>query len=229
MNHKWMSIGIVALAVAAGTVRPLAAGSEVGGDGAAVTNPTFTKDVAPIFQDKCESCHRPGSIGPMSLVTYEDSRPWARSIKARVSARQMPPWHIDKTVGIQHFQNDRSLTDDQIATIVRWVDSGAPLGDPKDMPAPKQWPSDEQWLLAKQFGQPDLVIKSDAYTVAARGQDQWWKPVTAVPLTEARWVRAVEMRPGTLAGRKVTHHALAMLEQDEPGANLDADPFSGPG
>src|SRR2546423_2596139 len=83
--------------------------------------PTFTKDVAPIFQDKCESCHRPGSIAPMSLVTYEEARPWARSIKARVSARQMPPWHIDRTVGIQHFQNDRSLSDDQIDTIVRWV------------------------------------------------------------------------------------------------------------
>src|SRR5258706_7878396 len=103
---------------------------------------TFTRDVAPIFQDKCESCHRPGSIGPMSLVTYEDSRPWARSIKARVSARQMPPWHIDRTVGIQHFQNDRSLSDDQVDTIVRWIDAGLPKGDAKDMPAPKPWPAE---------------------------------------------------------------------------------------
>ena len=78
------------------------------------TAPTFTKDVAPIFQEKCEACHRPDSIAPMSLVTYAEARPWARSIKARVAEHQMPPWHIDKTVGIQKFKNDRSLTDEQI-------------------------------------------------------------------------------------------------------------------
>jgi hypothetical protein len=95
---------------------------------------TFTHDVAPIFQEKCESCHRTNSIAPMSLVTFEEARPWARSIKARISARQMPPWHIDRTVGIQQFKNDRSLSDDQIQTIVEWVNAGAPMGDPKDMP-----------------------------------------------------------------------------------------------
>src|SRR5687767_12857293 len=104
--------------------------------------PTFTKDIAPIFQEKCEACHRTNSIAPMSLVSYEESRPWARSIKTRVTARQMPPWHIDKSVGIQEFANDRSLTDEQIETIARWVDQGAPKGDAKDMPAPKQWPDD---------------------------------------------------------------------------------------
>src|SRR5688572_10197382 len=91
-------------------------------------NPTFTKDIAPIFQEKCEACHRPDSIAPMSLVTFEEARPWARSIKDRVATRQMPPWHIDRAVGIQDFKNDRSLTDDQIATVVRWVDTGAPQG-----------------------------------------------------------------------------------------------------
>src|SRR5437763_17218940 len=86
---------------------------------------TFTKDVAPIFQAKCEACHRPDSIAPMSLVNFENARPWAKSIRARVAAREMPPWHIDKTVGIQQFKNDRSLTDEEIATIVQWVDGGA--------------------------------------------------------------------------------------------------------
>src|SRR5579871_2552314 len=98
---------------------------------------TFTKDIAPIFQEKCEACHRAGSMAPMSLVTYAETRPWAKSIKERVVTHQMPPWHLDKTVGIQHFQNDRSLSDEQIATIVKWVDAGSPLGDAKDMPAPK--------------------------------------------------------------------------------------------
>src|SRR5579863_9653101 len=94
---------------------------------------TFARDVAPIFRDKCQNCHRAGAMAPMSLVTFEETRPWAKAIKERVLTRQMPPWHIDKTVGIQHFQNDISLSDEQIATIVRWVDAGAPMGDAKDM------------------------------------------------------------------------------------------------
>src|SRR5437763_12590276 len=95
---------------------------------------TFAKDIASILQAKCQDCHRKGSIAPMSLVTYQETRPWAKAIKERVIQRQMPPWHIDKTVGVQQFKNDMSLTDEQIKTIARWVDSGAPLGDPKDMP-----------------------------------------------------------------------------------------------
>ena len=189
---------------------------------------TFTKDVAPIFQEKCQSCHRKGSMAPMSLVTYEESRPWAKAIRERVLKRQMPPWHIDKSVGIQHFQNDISLSDQQIATIVRWVDSGAPQGDPKDMPAPKVWPNYDGWQLAKEFGQPDLVLKSADYTMPAHGQDVWFKPLTAIPITEPRWVRAVEIRPGTPAGRRIMHHVLARLQQDEPGAD-QADANAGPG
>ena len=183
---------------------------------------TFSKDVAPIFQAKCEECHRKGTPAPMSLVTYQEARPWAKAIKERVLARQMPPWHIDKTIGIQQFQNDRSLSDAQINTIVRWVDAGAPLGDPKDLPAPLQWPTEETWQLAKKYGQPDLIVKSEPYTMPARGQDVWWRPrTTNIPLTEPRWVRAVEMRPGTPAGRKITHHALAHVQQEEPGASAD--------
>jgi len=190
---------------------------------------TFTKDVAPILQAKCQECHRKGSMAPMSLLTYEETRPWAKAIKERVLTRQMPPWHLDKTVGIQKFQNDISLSDEQIATIARWVDAGAPMGDPKDMPAPKEFPSYDGWQLAKQYGQPDLVLKSEAYTVPAHGQDAWFRPLTSIPLTEARWVRAVEMRPGTPAGRRVMHHVLAFLQQDEPGASGGDDFNVGPG
>jgi hypothetical protein len=184
---------------------------------AADAAPTFTKDVAVILQEKCQECHRKGTAAPMSLVSYEETRPWAKSIRQRVITRNMPPWHLDKTVGIQHFQNDRSLTDAQIATVVRWVDSGAPMGDPKDMPPPKQFPEDQGWMLAKQYGQPDLILKSEPYTMPAHGQDVWFKPLTDVPLTEARWVRAVEIRPSTTAGRKIMHHVLARLIQEEPG------------
>src|SRR6516165_2638345 len=182
---------------------------------------TFAKDVAPIFQEKCQDCHRKGSMAPMSLITYEETRPWAKAIKQRVVTRQMPPWHLDKTVGIQEYQNDFSLTDQQIATIARWVDEGAPQGDPKDMPPPKQWPNYDGWNLAKQFGAPDLVIKSEPYTMPAHGQDVWFKPLTDIPITEPRWVRAVEIRPSTPAGRRITHHVLARLLQNEPNAAAD--------
>jgi hypothetical protein len=182
----------------------------------AAQSPTFTKDIAPIFQNRCEECHRPGTAAPMSLVTYEEARPWAKSIKERVVKREMPPWHIDQNVGVKHFANDRSLTDAQIATISKWVDAGAPKGDAKDMPAARQWPKDNTWETAKQFGEPDFVVKSEPYTMPAHGQDVWWKPITPLPITEPRYVRAVEIRPATLAGRKITHHARADLEQDDP-------------
>ena len=186
------------------------------------TTPTFTRDVAPIFQDKCESCHRPDSIAPMSLMTYEETRPYVRAIRDRVATRQMPPWHIDKSIGIQKFKNDRSLTDQQIDTILRWVDGGSPKGDAKDMPAPVQWP-EQNWNFAALFGQtqPDLIIRSTPYTQKAGSQDAWWKPSVPTGLTEARWVRAIEIRPGTVKGRKITHHAIARLQQNEALAPLE--------
>jgi hypothetical protein len=182
---------------------------------------TFSKDVAPILQQKCQDCHRAGSMAPMSLLTYEETRPWAKAIRERVVTRQMPPWHIDPNVGVQKFKNDMSLSDEQIATIVRWVDTGAPVGDPKDMPAPKQWPAGNDWQAVKALGQPDMVIDTGSYTMAAHHQDVWWRPATAIPVTEARWVRAVEIRPSTDPGRKIIHHAVAYLDQDEP-VNADS-------
>src|SRR5204863_5710457 len=124
----------------------------------AAGSPTFAKDVAPILQAKCQDCHRPGSIAPMSLLTYEETRPWARSMKDRVATRQMPPWHIDKGVGVQKFKNDMSLSDDQIDTIVSWVDQGAPQGNPRDMPAPKPLVTTNEWKGQRDgFGPPDLI------------------------------------------------------------------------
>src|SRR5947199_4451771 len=183
--------------------------------------PTFTKDIAPIFQDKCEACHRPDSMAPMSLKTYAEARPWVRSIKARVADRQMPPWQIDRSVGIQKFKNDRSLTEEQIDTITRWADAGAPQGDPKDMPAPKAWPDDQGWNFAKMFGQkePDMIIKSYDFTMPKVSQDAWDKRVTPTGITEPRGVRAIEIRPDTLAGRRITHHAIAYLGPTQPGPN----------
>lgn len=220
MKPTASSLGMTALALSALSGFAISSfAADLAGAAAAPSNPvTFTKDIAPILQEKCQECHHTGSMAPMSLVTYEETRPWAKAIKQRVVSRQMPPWHIDPTVGVRKFKNDMSLTSEQIKIIAQWVDEGAPLGDPKDMPPPKQWPAADEWKAAKELGQPDLVVKSDPYTMAAHHQDVWWRPLSDIPITEPRWVKAVEVRPATLAGRRVTHHAVAYLAQDDPGA-----------
>ena len=106
--------------------------------------PTFAKDVAPILQRSCQPCHRPGNIAPMSFLTYQDVRPWARAIKQQVVQRNMPPWYIDRAVGIRQFKNDPSLSDQEIATISKWVDAGALLGNEADMPPPRQFEDNDR-------------------------------------------------------------------------------------
>jgi hypothetical protein len=194
---------------------------------------TFTKDIAPILQQKCQACHQPNSIAPMSLITYEDAQEYGRQIRNRVSARVMPPWHIDRNLGIREFKNDRGLTDAEIDTIVRWVDAGMPRGEAKDSPAPLTLPDPASWQLAKEFGPPDLVIKSPPYTLPARAQDKWFRPVTDTGLTEPRWVRAIEIKPSVPDGRRIVHHVLTTLEQPEEGitglAHSAHDVQRGPG
>ncbi|HYN09281.1 MAG TPA: cytochrome c [Vicinamibacterales bacterium] len=221
-SHRWMWPVVIAgtLAfVALVSVRGQARSGQQAAPGAV----TFTKDVAPILQQKCQVCHQPNSIGPMSLQTYDEARKYARRIKTKVSERLMPPWHLDKTVGIQEFKNDRSLTDREIATIVRWVDEGTPAGDPKDAPAPADTRPIEGWQFAPLYGAPDLVIKSPPYTLAARTQDKWFRPVTETGLTEPRWVRAIEIKPVGVNGRRTVHHVLTTLQQEEDGITGLAD------
>src|SRR5262249_26271654 len=152
--------------------------------------------------------------------TYQEARPWARSIKERVASRQMPPWHIDKTVGVQKFKNDMSLSDDQIATIVAWVDQGAVQGDPNDLPPAKPLVVDNEWKAVRDgFGPPDLIVKSPEYTMPAEHQDVWFRPASELPITEAKWVRLVEIRPSSVKARKIIHHSLPHLAlKDAPDA-----------
>ena len=167
--------------------------------------PTFAGDVAAIFQAKCQACHRPGMMAPMSLLTYQDARPWARAIRQRVMLREMPPWHLDKTVGITRYKGDRSLTDAQIDTIVRWVDGGAPLGNPADLPPPLAF-NDDEWTI----GVPDLIVTSPEAVMYPEGSDWWPSYVVDPGLTETRYARAVETRPSR-EGREFVHHAIASL------------------
>jgi hypothetical protein len=182
--------------------------------------PTFTKDVAPIFQKSCQSCHHPGTAAPMSFITYQDVRPWAKSIKARVTAREMPPWHLDKTVGIREYKNDISLSDDAIDTISRWVDAGAPQGDPKDMPPPLSFRPESDWFI----GQPDLTVTFDKeMTMYANGPDWWINKFADTGLKEDRWVKAMQIKPGN---PKIVHHAVTSVIPPE-GTDLSDSGFVG--
>ena len=174
--------------------------------------PTFSKDIAPIFQAKCQECHQPNSIAPMSLITFAEARPWARSIKQRVSQRQMPPWHIDPSVGVQKFKNDMSLSQKQIDTIVAWVDAGAPQGDPKDLPPAKKISADNEWIGVKDgFGPPDIVVRSSEYKMPAKGQDVWYRPMSEHPDHRAALGEDGRDSSDQPQGAQLVHHSIAYL------------------
>jgi len=170
---------------------------------------TFSKDVAPILQRACQNCHRPGSIAPMSLLTYNDARPWARSIKTKVALRQMPPWHIDRNVGVNKFKDDPSLTDAEIATISAWVDAGSPEGDRADMPPPRQFSDLDKWHI----GKPDIIVSMpQPYMLKAKGGDEFYDIEIDPGFTEDVYVAALETKPD--AGFKVVHHCTTNLVED---------------
>jgi mono/diheme cytochrome c family protein len=197
-------LGAVVLTLALGA--PVLA-QQAASDAPAVT---FAKDIAPILQKNCQQCHMPGAIGPMSLTTYQEVRPWARSIKAKVVAGEMPPYRYDRHIGIQDLKNDLRLSESEIEMIARWVDSGAPLGNPADMPPPVTFANPTEWAYAEQFGAPDLIIKTKPFTLPAHGQDVWWRPVVPAGLAEDRCIKAISVKP-SLKGRAAAHHANSEL------------------
>ncbi len=179
---------------------------------------TFTRDIAPIFQRSCQSCHRTGSIAPMSLLTYEEVRPWARSIKQRVESREMPPWFIDRHVGVQGFKADKSLSDDEVALVSTWVDNGAPRGNPADLPPPVEFDDMTKWNI----GEPDWIVEiPEPFVVEAEAADWWGNLVSDSGLTEDRWVKAVETKP-TEESFAVVHHAVTTaIDPDGDAAFLN--------
>src|SRR3989442_636356 len=202
---------------------------------------TFTRDIAPILQRSCQQCHHAGGVAPMSLMTYEEARPWARSIKARTALRSlrgaMPPWFVEKNIGIQKFKNDVSLNDDEVAMIARWVDGGAPQGNPADLPAPRQFDTSDKWTI----GEVDLVLRSPEVTVPAVGPDRW-TDLGLIPtgLTEDRYASAVEVREvndlpktggtNTVGGRFVFHHMTysSVVQRQAGPDSVDEGPTSWP-
>src|SRR5262245_35250617 len=152
--------------------------------------PTFTKDVAPILYNSCVGCHRPGEVAPMSLISYDEVRPWAKSIRVKVVSREMPPWGADPHFGT--FKDDRSLTDAQIETIAKWVDAGAPRGSDADLPKLPTFASG--WS----HGEPDVVIEMPVdFEIPAEGEVPVIDFFAKSPFTEDVYVKALEVRPGT--------------------------------
>jgi hypothetical protein len=167
---------------------------------------TFSKDVAPILQKRCQSCHRPGEVAPMSLVTYAESRPWARAIREKVVTRRMPPWPADPRHG--SFRNDPSLTQDEIDVLVKWVDTGGAEGDRRDLPPPLLF--EDGWHI----GRPDVVYgMPTAFQVPAQGTIDIVYVVLRTDFKEDRWIQAAELQPGN---RAVVHHANAYIRPRDP-------------
>jgi len=166
---------------------------------------TFTRDVFPILQKNCQSCHRPGQIAPMSLLTYKDARPWAKAIKAAVTMRKMPPWFADQKYG--HFTNDRSLKQNEIDTLVKWVDGGAAEGNPKDAPPPVEWPADG-WAI-----RPEVVVELPPHDVPAKGVLEWELIALPSPFKSDTWVTSMEILPGDPS---VVHHICFSFEKHLP-------------
>ncbi|HEV3334733.1 MAG TPA: thiol-disulfide isomerase [Bryobacteraceae bacterium] len=181
---------------------------------ALAAGPTFNKDILPILQKHCQSCHRAGEIGPMPLLTYADTRPWAKAIKQAVAARKMPPWFADPQYG--HFANDRRLGAADVRTIEAWIDAGAPEGDEKDKPAPVKWT--EGWNIRAD----EVFQMPDPFIVPATGTLDYVYIVMPTGFTKDTWVTAVEMRP---SARSVVHHELAIVRPPGSQWMKDAKPF----
>lgn len=182
--------------------------------------PTFSRDVAPIFYERCVQCHRPGSIAPMSLLDYKSARPWARSVREAVLSRKMPPWFADPQYG--HFSNDARLNARELATIKAWVDGGAVEGDPKDLPKAPEFA--EGWSL----GKPDLIVDIGEDFAVKPGADDYEHFIVPMNLKEGIWIRAAELRPGN---RRVVHHAHVnpVLRENQTGpATIQAMNSIGP-
>jgi hypothetical protein len=200
--------GLLRSTFAFAAVLPLAASS-------VPAKPTFSKDVLPVFQKACQECHRPGEAAPFSMLSYKDVRPWAKSIKQAVVSKKMPPWFADPNYG--KFANDRSLSQTEIDTIVKWVDSGAPEGNPKDAPPNKTWTTG--WAIPT----PDVTYKMrQPFEIPATGVVDYQHIVIPSGFTEDKWIQFAEARPGN---RALTHHIVVYVR--EPGSKwlADAEPY----
>jgi hypothetical protein len=182
---------------------------------AQASNPSFAKDIAPILYSRCVMCHRPGEVAPMSLMSYDEVRPWARAIKNKVVARQMPPWYAEGEIG--KWRNDRRLTQAEIDKIAAWVDAGTPRGDDSDLPALPQLAEGWNHPSGKP---PDLIIEAPELKVSAEGENPWQNVYVKIPFESDVWVAAAQVLPGN---RAVVHHIVVTSTTLPPDASVDAE------
>jgi len=240
MTHRSDILSKLTLAAALLAVTPgLLSAQESPADGEV----TFSRDVAPILQRSCQGCHNPAGVAPMSLVTYQEVRRWAPRIREKTQLRDragaMPPWYVEKDIGIQHYKYDPSLSDEELAMIAAWVDSGAPEGDPAQLPPPLDFESEAFWTA----GEPDLVVETEEIYMEA-GTPDWWGEIQSVPipLDDDRYVMSVEIKEvndidrtdtgrATVGGRYIFHHMIwstRVLEDEDPTlAEFDASTATG--
>jgi hypothetical protein len=189
------SVGLFAAVLSVAVMSRLPLAAQDSGTKAPAVPVTFSRDVLPILQKNCQTCHRPGEVAPFSLLTYGDARPWARAIKKAVSSRQMPPWFAAD--GYASYSNDKRLAQSEIETIVAWVDQDATEGDPKDAPPPVHF--EDGWQI-----KPDMIVEMPKpFHLPATGTINYQDVLVKVNFPEDRWVIAAEMRPGN---RRALHH-----------------------
>jgi hypothetical protein len=211
MGSKGLILGSVLIAALAFPVHSQAADPPTAG------KITYNSHVAEIISTNCVVCHREGGIGPMQLTSYEQVRPWAPVVSHKVAQREMPPYAYDEGIGIQHLLGDWRLKQEDIDTIVEWVEQGAPLGDPEIVPRAAEIRSLDEWNFAEQFGPPDLVVASSAIDIPASGNDLWYRPYSFTGVTEDRCIRAMQVKPKG-AAKSVVHHANSTVQvQKEDG------------
>lgn len=185
--------------------------------------PTYASDVAEIINDNCAVCHRDGGIAPMALTTYDDASTWAPLISMKVVNEEMPPYSYDRNVGIQDLDQDWRLSMEEIDTIAKWAEQGAPLGDPEMVPEPYVAPDTDKWTFEDEFGEPDLVLSSTPVDVPAGGQDLWHMPINATGLEQDRCIRAMQVKPAGDAVTVVHHANTYFMRPNEDGELIKSD------
>ncbi len=214
-NRSWIGATVALVAIFAFQSTADAQVAFASADGINV-DVTYATDVAPIIQKNCTVCHRPGGIGPIDLVDYDDAKRYARRIRRQVSNRLMPPYYYDNDIGIQELKHDWRLSDQDINTIVEWVDQGTPMGDPADAPT-LDLADTEDWSIADVYGQPDLIAASSPIDVPAAGNDMWHRPIVPTGMTGGeRCIKALQVKPKG-AAKAVVHHAnttFQLLQED---------------
>ena len=223
---KWNELPHLGASIAVVTLLGLQAQTTIAADTANDADPvTYAGHVARIINENCVVCHREGGIGPMELSSYEQVRPWAPLIQLKVANREMPPYAYDHDIGNQNLQGDWRLSEQDIDTVVAWVNQGSPLGNLEELPPPPALRDVDDWNFAEQLGQPDIVLASNPIDVPANGNDLWDKHFISSGITQDRCIKALQVKPRGDA-KTVVHHANTYFAEVNEDGSVDRKPVT---